>query len=436
MTIQAIGQQRPSRRGMRSIAKVQLSQMGVYRFGIAFTVIAFLDPTTFFWGSSYSGIVKYLYTATALFFIVLYASRYNSIVLRPIAPILALLFFVVTSAVFIFNLISYGYQLSFATAFTSSLIFSCAAFVSLSRTNIDSDRILRQLLYLFLLCAVAYLFETLFKATAFGRAHSYFDDPEFSKSIISLLGLCLAIILRKRAMVLIFLFLLLAALLIRPTSTLIVAMMVALPLTILLRARAILSVRIVASAVLIIAALSPLLLYLFFDQIGSILESFELAVKTGTLGGHSNSHFRLLVLNTALNHLAETSLWFGNGLDGNTTVFIGRELPAWLDVDQLGLVTIHSDFFIVLTQSGLLGYLVFLAFLYSILSSRIRALSQVVRSDTYNLLSLSVIAAVCVIIFSTVNPFIQYYYVLNPIWTLFFVSELMARATVRLIAPA
>jgi hypothetical protein len=405
-----------------------LSRSAIYTFSVAFTALVFTDPISFFGWSEYSSIIKYCYTAVAVALIIMYAVKYNSVNVRMVAPLIALSFFVMSTGVFLFNLINYGYRLSYASAFTSALLFAAAAFIPY--VVIDVDRILKYLRILFMFCAGLYLAEALFKLTSFGRAHAFAPDVEFGRSIVPLIGLCTAILQRQRLLACLFLVTMVVAVVARPTSTFILAAIICLPLTLALRSQAIGISRFFSNTVLAVAAFSPFALYFFFDRISELIQLAESSVKSDVLGAHSNADFRLIIINQALRQWVDQSILIGSGLDGNTTVFIGREMPNWIDAHTMGLATIHSDFLINLTQSGLIGYAFFITLLYLVLNSRFRALrvAAACNRPLFTLISVSIIAAVALITYCSVNPFLQYYYVAHPIWMLFFISELAVAA--------
>jgi hypothetical protein len=406
-----------------------LSKTWFYKFIFAFTAIAFIDPVSLLSSSEYAVPIKQFYALIVVGFAIFYGLSSRSFLVESAAPILALLFFIITGGVFFTNLIVFGQKQSIWSEFISCLIFATAIVIPQSGLVIDIQRILKQLLVLFLFCSTCYLFETIFKYTDFGKAHSFDPDPDFYKSILSVLGLCLAILLRRNIMILLFLAVMLAALVLRPASTLVLATAVSVPLTIVLRGRAGGLSRTIAYGVLIAAAFIPLIIYFFFDEVGEIIKVVESAIKTEVLGSASNTQIRLFIIKVAIGQLSETSYLFGRGLDGNATIFIGREVPWWFHFDPEGLITIHSDFVIILSQAGFVGYGMFIAFFYSILHFRFRRLTKAGahHNGLYNLLSLSIVACVCLIIFCSPNPILSYYYAIHPVWAIFLISELAGR---------
>jgi hypothetical protein len=409
-----------------------LSRTAIYLFGVGFTLLAYLDPTGALATTTFGVSVKYLYTLLLLSFIVYYLAQGNLIASDAVAPLMALGFFLITTAVFIINFMAYGYKMSYASAFTSSLFFAAAAFIPRAGLIIDVERILNQLLIVLLLCSLFYILEAILRLTALGGSYFALTDTQFAKTIVTVTGLSLAILARRRLFVLLYSIASVSALLLRPSSTMVLALVVCVPLSLLLRMRMVGIGAAMTYGFVLAAALSPLALYLYADQIGEAIGNLEGAVKTDILGSRSNTEFRMLVITLALRQLAGASLFFGSGLDGNVTVFVGRELPYWFDMSTRAMATIHSDFVIILTQSGLIGYLIFVAFLFIILNVRFRSLiaTRFRHQGAYDLVALSVVAVVCFVIYSLVNPNMQYYYVLHPVWMLLFISELIAGARI------
>jgi hypothetical protein len=409
-----------------------LSRTALYVFGVGFTLLAYLDPTGALFATTFGVSVKYLYTLLLLSFIVYYLMQGNLIALDAVAPLMAMGFFLITTAIFVINLVAYGYKLSYASAFTSSLFFAAAAFIPRSGLIIDVERISNQLMMMLLLCSLFYILEALTKLTAVGTSYVVLTDIQFSKTMVTVIGLSLAILARRRLFVFLYSIASVSALMLRPSSTLVLALSVCVPVSLLLRMRMVEIGATITYGLVLAAASSPLALYLYADQIGEAIGSLEGAVKTDILGSRSNTEFRMLVITLALRQLGGASLFFGSGFDGNVTVFVGRELPHWFDISTLGVATIHSDFVIILTQSGLIGYLIFVAFLLIILNARFRTLvaTRLRRGGAYDLVALSVVTVVCFVIYSLVNPNMQCYYILHPIWMLLFISELITGAQI------
>jgi hypothetical protein len=257
------------------------------------------------------------------------------------------------------------------------------------------------------------------------------EDIQHVESIICLLALCLAILAGQKIVAVVVVLMTAVALVLRPTSTLVLALIICLPLAFALRFHAIRLSRLFTNIIMAVVILGPLAFYFFFDEIGGWTTAIDNAIKD-SLGSQSNAPVRLAILSEAFRSLDESSFWFGNGLSGDTTVSIVTKFPYWYDVSRGGLATIHSDFVIVLTQSGIIGYGIFAFFIFSMVNIRFRQLaaSNANNTSTSILLSISIIGSVAMLIFSSFNPFLQQYQFTHPIWMLIFISEVVIK-TVR-----
>ncbi len=90
----------------------------------------------------------------------------------------------------------------------------------------------------------------------------------------------------------------------------------------------------------------------FADAIYSI----EPLVKSQTLEAQDNNEFRLNVLAAARDEMAQHSLLVGKAFIGDVAIDPLVHLPWVHDVTML---TIHSDFAIMIVQGGLIGYALF-----------------------------------------------------------------------------
>jgi hypothetical protein len=398
---------------------MRLTRMAIYRFGIVFAVLTFVDFTGLLADSGFSTIIKYSYSLIMLMFIVVFILRWGTIDVQSKAPLLALLFFVMTSTILIANISSSN--VSYASAFNATLIFAAAAFIPRNGVVVDANRIANQILILLLFGTTCYLLNALLKS---GQS----EDVQHVESIVCVLALCLAILVGQKIAAAAVCLMTAIALGLRPTSTLVLALIICVPLTVALRVRAIRFSRLFTNTILTVLILGPLAFYFFFEDIAEWTSAVDHAIKSD-LGSFSNAEFRLAVLKAAFRSLDESSFWFGSGLSGDTSVSIVRELPIWIDTNRAGIASIHSDFVIVLTQSGIIGYVVFACFIYSIANIRIRRLA-VLNADsigTRALISISIVANVAIWIFASFNPFLQQYQFAHTVWMLMFISEVVMK---------
>lgn len=401
----------------------------VYRLGVAFFVFDFLDVASFIGYSDYFLAIKYAYTAAILALIFLYFLRFKVIDASHAAPVLAFVFFVITGAAFLVNLIVTGRQASFVSSFTSSLIFAISIFIPPNAVELDANVVIKRINLLLLLATAAYTFDTMIHSFEFTKGYLFFGDVEHVKSIVCVLAVCMSILVRQGVRTLLLLLLSGLALALRPSSTFVVALIVCMPLAIALRFGVVRVARRLAETTLTVVIIGPLLLYFFFDSIGPLVESVEEYIKVDLLGGFSNSSFRLLILKRAFYDFSQSSFWYGNGLQGDSNVFIAPEYGNWLDYNVNGLVPIHSDFVAILVLSGCIGYFLFAAMLYSSLSSRTRWLTSndLMDRSRFALVSISIIALITLAIYCSFNPFLINYQHTHIIWFLLLISEMVLK---------
>lgn len=411
-------------------AVTPLTETAIYRLCIAFAVFTFVaDIISLVGQSEYNGLIKYSYTSLILLLIFMYLLRWRSFDTSSLSPVLALVFFVITGAVLIVNLAVYGEKASYVTAFSSSLIFAAAAFMPPGVIVFDSRRILKHLLWLFSFGTVCYLVETLLKFTENPwRYDVYFNEVEPTKPVVCVLAICLGILLGRKILTLVLIAITAMALELRPTTSLLILLVICGSFAIALKMRSVGPTRFMVYGVLFAAAVGPLLLYLFFDDLSLLISEVESYIKENLLGGQSNTAFRLTILKYAFQTLDQSFL-FGDRLSGNTSVLLAREYTWWLDETRGGgMATIHSDFVIVLTQAGIVGYILFVWFFYSMLSVRFRLLAASTSHDFRTLIALSIIAVVALIVDCSVNPFLQVFQTVHPIWMLLFISEVARKS--------
>jgi hypothetical protein len=418
--------QRHNPRNLTADTAVPLSTTGIYRLSIAFAVFTFIaDITSFVAVSNYGVIIKYGYTLIILLLIGTYFLRWRSFDTNTLAPLLALIFFGITATTFLVNLFLYGQKASYVTAFTSPLIFAAAAFVPSRTIVFDGHRILKHLLWLFSFGTFCYLIEVLLKFSVNPwRDIVYFNELEPTKPVVCILAICLSILLDRKLLACALMAITAVTLGFRPTTSLLLLLLMCGPLAVALRMRFVGIIRVIAYGILVAAALGPLMLYFYFDDVSQFVEQAESYVKVDVLGGISNSAFRLTIAKYAFEAL-DKSFWFGNGLNGETSVLLAREYAWWLNVTTTGMAEIHSDFIIVLTQAGIVGYTLFVWFFYSMLSVRFLMLgaSASCSEDVGTLTALSIIALILLIVDCSFNPFLPVFQTVHPIWMLLFISE-------------
>jgi len=402
----------------------------IYRFSMAFAAFVFVADITNVVGiSPYSVAIKYIYTLAVGILLYHYFSRFASISIASAGPLLALTFFVVTGIGYAVNLMR-GIEVSYLTAFTAPLVFAAAAFIPAGKFAVDGARVCRDLLMLLLLGSVCYLVEASLKR--FGVPVSYAPEIEHVKSIVCVMGLSMAVLMRSRRWVLVFLAIIAASLVVRPSSTLLVAAALCAPLALALRNGLRRTFITVSWGALVLAAATPWLFYWFFDSIAEIATSGEAYLKEGLLEGHSNTDFRLEVFRLALRSL-DDSLLFGQGLSGNPNVDLGAAWSWWREIIPDGMALIHSDWLVVVSQAGFVGAVLFFLMFASILKIRLRALAALPAGEANeisSLLSLSIVGCVAFFLYSSFNPVLPLYHIAHGFWFILLVSEIAAKGVV------
>jgi drug/metabolite transporter (DMT)-like permease len=429
---------RASTAGMKAGMAI-FNNLGIYHFCVAFVVVDFLDILDLLDFSRSNNIVKYGYAAIVIGFMAVYFLRWRRID-PTLAPILYLLFFVITGLVFAINFFFYDERESYISAFIAPLVFSLSIFIPPNSVIIDTGKITRGLTLLFSVGSVFYLIEAIVKPLDIVRGLTPLHEVQVHKSIICVLALCLCILTRRNILGIFIAAVTVAALLLRPLSTLVLALACCLPIAFALRFRVVkprpmpvLIAYAVAMTTLLCALSIPLLLYFFFDDVSAIISSWESYLKADVIGGQSNMDFRLAILQFAFSQFDTTSFWYGSGLSGAHTVALGQ-LPGWewwFYVNGGGDASIHSDFVIVLVLSGIIGYAAFSIALYLTLRDRFRILKlQSVKGNSAVLQSIALVALVALLVYCSDQPWLSYYDHANSVWMLLLISEIVKKAKV------
>ena len=411
---------------------VLFNNLGIYHFCIAFFIIDSLDVFDLLDYSRISDLIKYGYAAILIGFMIVYFLRWKAVD-TTVAPIIFLLFFVATGLVFAINFFLYDERESYISAFIASLVFSLAIFIPSNSIMLNSGKITRALTLLFSIGAIFYLAEAAIRPL-------FQQEVQLLKSMNCVLALCLSILTGRKTLALFIAVVTAAALALRPTSTLVLALICCLPIAVALRPRVlyprtvgVLLSRAVAMTTLLLAIGVPLLLYFFFDDIAPIIEFWEGYFKNDVVGGQSNVAFRLAILKFAFTAFDNTSFWYGSALSGSHTVLLAL-VPGWnwwWEVKGTGAATIYSDFVVVLILTGILGYAVFSIAFYLVLKDRFRELTRRdLRGNSVVLQSISIIGLVALLVYCSAEPYLSYYNHTHTVWMLLLISEVARRSRV------
>ena len=415
------------------------NNLGIYHFCVAFVVLNFLDVFDLLDYLEFNYLIKYGYAAVAIGFMTIYFLRWRTVG-TTIAPIIFLVFFIVTGVSFAIRFFVYDERLSYISAFISPLVFSLAIFIPANTVMIDARRIVRGLTFLFSAGSIFYLIEAVIKPLDIVRSLTPLGEVQIHKSLICVLALCLCILTGRKALGIFIAIVTIVALFLRPVSTLVLALACCVPIAMALRLRvsrsrpfAVLTGRAIALTTLLVAISIPLLLYVFFDDVAPIISSSEGYLKSDVIGGSSNVGFRLAILKYAFTLFENSSFLYGSALSGSQTVPLAL-LPGWdwwWDVKSIGEATIHSDFVVVLVLMGMLGYTVFSFAFYLALKDRFRELARRdLRGDAVVLQAISIIGLIGLVVFCSDQPWLSYYNHAHSVWMLLLISEVARKSKV------
>jgi hypothetical protein len=420
-------------------ATALFNDLGIYRFCIAFAIIDFLDVIDFLDFSQINNAVKYSYAVIIFGFMAGLYVRYKAID-AIVAPIIFLLFFVATGLAFAVNFFILDERISYISAFISPLVFVTAIFIPPNAMALDARRIVEGLTLLLTFGAIMYLVEAIVHRFGPIQSIAYLGEVQILKSMNCLLALCLCLLTGRNKLALFVALVTLAALMLRPLSTLVLALICCLPVAFMLRFRvsrfrpgAVLLSGAMAMTVMAVAVSIPLLLYFFFDDIASTIEDMEGYIKTDVMGAQSNMAFRFAILKYAFILFDTTSFWYGSALTSSHVISLAK-LPGWgwwFFVKRAGEATIHSDFVIVLVLTGILGYALFCGAFYLVLKNRFRELARRnVPPSVVVLQSISIIATLALIIYCSDEPYLSYYNHAHVVWMLLLFSEVARKSKI------
>lgn len=419
-------------------ATALFNNLGIYRFCLAVIVIDFLDLLDELDYNPNNAIPKYGYAAIVIGFMAVYFLRWKKVEARA-APTIFLVLFILTGLVFALNFFVYDYRESYISAFIAPLVFALSIFIPANTVVLDAGKITRELTLLFTVASVFYVIEAIIKPLDVVANLTPLHEVQVHKSIVCILALCLSILTRRNILTSFLVLVTIAALALRPLSTLVLALTCCVPIALALRPRvltprplAVLLGRAVAMTTLLVVVSIPLLLYFYFDQISEIITSWETYLKYDVIGGQSNMAFRLAILKYAFTQFDATSFWYGSALTGSHTVHLAQ-LPGWEWWFQaVGEdATIYSDFVVMLVLTGVLGYSVFGLAFYLALRDRFRQLDRRdLRGNAVVLQAISIIGLVALLIYCSDQPWLSYYDHANAVWMLLLISEVARKSRI------
>jgi hypothetical protein len=143
-------------------------------------------------------------------------------------------FFSVGGVSFVANLFR-GIEVSYITAFTASLVFASATFIPAGSFAVGAPTMCRDLRRLLLLGSACYLIEASLKASGLASSISYATEIEHVKSIVCVMALAIAILTRSRRSIIASFTIIITSLIVRPSTSLLVATAICLPLAFAMR---------------------------------------------------------------------------------------------------------------------------------------------------------------------------------------------------------
>ena len=263
--------------------------------------------------------------------------------------------------------------------------------------DIDVPRLLRWLLAIFLISGAVHVFAQL---TAGGEIDFRLGH---GSTFIILFAAILAGVRRDWRMFAVAFILAVTSLVLRPSSTLMVALMV---VSLYVWAHWMgwgrLAVAIVFWATTIIVVMN--LLIVFEVPAVDVMMRFEPWLKEEILGAQSNNVFRLAVLQAAIDEYQKGSLVLGTFFTGGVNVSVRHLLPGW------DIAPIHNDFVNVSIQGGIVGSILF-ASIFIGLAAAARtglAMARAIRDPSMVAFFSSAIGANFVFaIYAAFNPMLQ-----------------------------
>lgn len=365
-------------------------------------------------------VAKYLFFLVLLGIVVVAAMTTLSLTVRPVFPLGFLILAAIGMLSFFVLRVGTAGE-SYASALLPMLLVGLAAFLPSDRSGVDFDRLTR----FFLTCTV--VFTATQVAAQILMAFWPFVDPTWfenrvhEKMATAAYGFALAVLMGRWRLVLLFGGLIGIALALRASSTLAAALVLGGALALALRYGAVRLAVAAGVAVLIALAAFPLV-YLAEPESATLLFGIEPFVKEQVLGAHSNTDFRLKILQLAREEFLGLPLLTGHAFLGSPNVHVGSVIPDWAppDAENLGLYApIHSDFFLLLWEGGLVGYALAIGTAASMVACFLRSARLArARGDTAAevYFQAGFIQLVVISVYISFNPIMTRYSIMYFVW--------------------
>ena len=242
------------------------------------------------------------------------------------------------------------------TTYSSALIpfIICALPMMISTTDfwLDCRTISKFLLFVFCLTSFSHLawqFSSLMGVTVY---------PSLEQTFTFCFAMLLAGFARRYVLLTLVTVGAIASLALRPTSTLFIGIALAMAAIVAYRmgSRRLLRFSMISSIILMLLANLGILASADFAR---LVYSSEPYVKQSVLNSRTDNEFRLGVIDALRSETEDSSIIFGKYFTGNVNPIVTDVLPWWFNESQSNDAPIHSDFLIMLSQGGLVGYLLF-----------------------------------------------------------------------------
>ena len=355
---------------------------------------------------------KLIYVATLAAAFAIFAARRGSF--RVVPPAWVLLGFTFAVAVtYVLQLALARPPNSYLAAFMPTTLYTLILVLPDPRKPIDRRSVVAAMTGFLMLLGAIYAVEISIRSAA-GGLGDINNLENHVKSVSLVLAAGLAIVSGRWAWLVVIVVLAAWITTLRPSSTFILAMVACCSLGLLIRLGWMRAAGLVSYTVLLVLAVSPLVVS-FVPGADELVLSFEGALKEEWLGGQTNTSVRLIVQSVALSGMRGYDWVLGEMFVGANSVYVADLLPWWWDNSDRGLATIHSDYVILLVQSGLVGYVAYNLVLLALAATGL----QIRRGEGRAERELRAVFPICVTglaIYSAANPFLQYYQTSHVVW--------------------
>ncbi len=312
---------------------------------------------------------------------------------------------------------------TYSSALIPLLICALPILVSSDDVTIDHDTMLKFILFLLCLASFFHFFWQILEAGGIPVT------PGHEQTFVFCFLVLLSGFLRRKTTLALTLLAIGVSLALRPTSTLLGCTMLSLGAILADRLGFRRSLRASMYLTIVLLLLGNLVLMesvSFADAIYSIEPYF----KQGVLEAHSNNEFRLGVIEALRMETESSSLVFGKYFSGNVLPYVSNVLPWWYGASGSDYAPVHSDFLIMFSQGGLIGYglfaVVFLGFAHLCIRGA-RLATALGNASVRSFFDAALVMEVVFVLYISFNPIMQKSYIVSVFFFLIPVGVLLAR---------